>query len=152
MFSFITFVLAMVSIHSEIVNKRPFHSQFIREFSKGPLACSLVGSSVTMSLYRPRVIDSVGFLVVSLTPLAPSVIPPFQSNPQDLLQFGGGSLHQFLSVSLMTFILGFRLQVQQNIINSIRGVLSLMAWVSSCAKHWLVIPSISPPFLPLHIL
>jgi hypothetical protein len=38
--------------------------------------CSLVGGSVSMSLYGPRLVDSVGFLVVSLTPLTPSILPP----------------------------------------------------------------------------
>ena len=40
-------------------------------------ACSLLGSSISVSLYGPRL---VGFLV-SLSPLAPSILPP--TPPQD---------------------------------------------------------------------
>jgi hypothetical protein len=76
MFSFITVALMMVSLHSTTVTKIPFHCKFIREISKGLLAFSLVGSSVAMSLYGSRLIDSVGFLVVSLTPLPPSILSP----------------------------------------------------------------------------
>lgn len=39
-------------------------------------SCCLVGSSVSMSPHKPRLVDSVDFLVVSLTPLAPSIFPP----------------------------------------------------------------------------
>ena len=35
---------------------------------------SLVGGSVYMSSHKPRLVDSVGLLVVSLTPPAPSVL------------------------------------------------------------------------------
>lgn len=38
--------------------------------------CSLVGSSLPVNLYEPRFIDSVGFLVVSLTPLSPPILLP----------------------------------------------------------------------------
>ena len=38
-------------------------------------AGSLVGGSVSVSPYGPRLVDSVGFLVVSLTPLAPTILP-----------------------------------------------------------------------------
>lgn len=37
-------------------------------------ACSLVGGLVSVSLYVPRLVDSVGFLVVSLTSMALSVL------------------------------------------------------------------------------
>lgn len=36
-------------------------------------ACSLVGGSVSVSLYELRLVDSVGFLMVSLTPLVPII-------------------------------------------------------------------------------
>jgi hypothetical protein len=42
----------------------------------GPfLACSLVGNSVSLSPCGLRLIDSVGFLVMLLIPLAPSIRP-----------------------------------------------------------------------------
>ena len=37
---------------------------------------SLVGGSASVSPYEPRLVDSVGLLVVSLTPLAPMILPP----------------------------------------------------------------------------
>ena len=43
--------------------------------------CSLVGGSVSVSPYGPRLVDSVGFLVVSLTILSPTILPP--PLPQD---------------------------------------------------------------------
>ena len=39
-------------------------------------ACPLVGDSVSVSPYRPRLVDIVGLLVVSLTPQAPSILSP----------------------------------------------------------------------------
>ena len=47
---------------------------------------SLVVGSVSVSPYEPRLVDSVGFLVVSLTPLAPTILPP--SLQQDSLNTG----------------------------------------------------------------
>ena len=47
-----------------------------------------------MSLYEPRLVDSVVFLVVSLITLTPSILPP--SLPHHLM-FGYGYLHQFQS-------------------------------------------------------
>jgi hypothetical protein len=44
-------------------------------------ACSLVGSSLSLSPYCPRFTDSVGPLVVSLTPVAPTILP--SPSPQD---------------------------------------------------------------------
>jgi hypothetical protein len=67
----------------------------------GPfLACSLVGGSVSVSSHRPRVVASVGPLVVFLTPLASSILSP--TLPQDFLRcsmFGCGSLHLFWSAA-----------------------------------------------------
>ena len=37
--------------------------------------CSLVGTPVSMSPHGPRLVNSVSFLVVSLTSLAPSILP-----------------------------------------------------------------------------
>jgi len=39
-------------------------------------ACSLVGGLVSVSPYGPRLVDSVGFLAMSLIPLALSNLPP----------------------------------------------------------------------------
>jgi hypothetical protein len=48
-------------------------------------ACSLIGGSVSVSSYGPRLVDSVGLLVVPLTPLAPEIFPPlFHMIPQAL--------------------------------------------------------------------
>ena len=51
-------------------------------------ACSLVGSSISMSHFVPRLVDPVGFLVVSLMPLAPLIFPPYlpqySSSPPDV--------------------------------------------------------------------
>ena len=56
---------------------------------------------VVQSLWAPlgpRLVDSVGFLVVSLTPLAPSS-PSSARFPGLCLMFGCGSLHLFPSVA-----------------------------------------------------
>ena len=45
----------------------------VRGLGSAP-ACSLLGGSVSMSPHRPRVVDSVGLFMVSLTPLACSVL------------------------------------------------------------------------------
>lgn len=37
---------------------------------------ALVGRSVSVSSYALRLVDSMGFLVVSLTPLAPTILSP----------------------------------------------------------------------------
>ena len=39
-------------------------------------AGSLVGGSVSMSHYGLRLVDSVGFLMMSLTHMAPTILPP----------------------------------------------------------------------------
>ena len=39
-------------------------------------AGSLVVSSISVNPYEPRLVGSVGFLVVPLTPLDPKVLPP----------------------------------------------------------------------------
>lgn len=45
-------------------------------------ACSLVGSSVSRSPYGSRSVDSVGFLVMSLSSLAPPILLPLlQDSP-----------------------------------------------------------------------
>lgn len=51
---------------------------------------------------------------------------------------------------MMTFMLGSHLQIQFNIISSIRSWIPLMAWVST--SHQLVLPSSSTSSPTLHIL
>ena len=48
-------------------------------------------------------------------------------------------------------MLGSCLQAQQSIINSIRGWLSHMEWVSSWGSHWLAIPSVCYIFIPANL-
>ena len=43
----------------------------------------LVVNSFSVSSYEPRLVDSVGFLVITLAQLAPTILPP--SLPQDSL-------------------------------------------------------------------
>ena len=63
-------------------------------------ACSLVGSLVSVSFHGFRVVDSVDYLVMSLTSLAPSILPPlFPRFPKVHLMFCCGYLHQFASVT-----------------------------------------------------
>jgi len=76
---------------------------------------SLVGGSVSLSLYAPKLVDSVDFLVISLTCLAPSILSP--SLPQDYpdsTECLGLCIcfHQLLGkISQMTVMLGYFLQV-----------------------------------------
>lgn len=64
-------------------------------------ACFLVGGSVSVSPYVPRLVDSAGFLMVPLTLLAPSIFPfPSSSGFLKLcLMFDCGSVHLFPSVT-----------------------------------------------------
>ena len=61
---------------------------------------SLVVSSVSVSPYEPRLADSLSFLVVSLTPLALTILSPHSSAgfPKLQLMFGCGS-HLFPPVA-----------------------------------------------------
>lgn len=63
-----------------------------------PYVCSLVGRSVSVSHYGLRVIGSVGFLVVSLVPLASSILLPHSSTgvPSSLAMGLYISFHQLL--------------------------------------------------------
>ena len=58
-------------------------------------ACSLVGGSVSVSLYEPRLVASVGFLIVCLTPLASYILFLPLSQDSKLCLFWCGSLHLF---------------------------------------------------------
>jgi hypothetical protein len=61
-------------------------------------APSLVGGSVSVNPHGSRLVDSVGLLVVLLTPLVPSIVPrPHSSTrlPEFHLMFGCRSLHLF---------------------------------------------------------
>jgi hypothetical protein len=49
--------------------------------SSPPPSCSLVGGSVSVSLHEPRLVDSVGLLVMCFTSPAHSVLSP--TLPQD---------------------------------------------------------------------
>jgi hypothetical protein len=44
----------------------------------GPVyACSLVGGSISTDPHIPMLVSSIGILLVSLTPLAPSTLTPY---------------------------------------------------------------------------
>jgi hypothetical protein len=63
-------------------------------------ACYLVGGPGSVSPYDPRLVDFVGLLVVSLTPLAPSIqFPILLQDSLNCLMFGCGSLHLAPSVA-----------------------------------------------------
>lgn len=67
-------------LHYESHMKTLLQKYYIRvEFLSLSHSCSLVGSSVFMSHYGPN--DYVGFLVIFLTPLGPSILLPCL--PQD---------------------------------------------------------------------
>lgn len=81
-----------------------------------------LNSSVSVS--EPRLVDHVGFLMVSLTPpLPPTILPPPTSStgfPQLCLMFdywsASGSTKLLDEVSRMMIVLGSSLQIQQSII------------------------------------
>ena len=60
-------------------------------------ACSLVGSLVSVGPYGPRLVDYVGFLVMSLTSLALSILLSHCSI--EFPKLCHGSLHLFPSVA-----------------------------------------------------
>jgi hypothetical protein len=62
-------------------------------------ACSLVGGSDSVSPCGPGLVDSVGFLFLYLTSLAPAnhSSPSSSGFPKLCLVFGCGSLHLFLT-------------------------------------------------------
>ena len=74
--------------------KTKLHNCYICAEGLGPShAYSLVCGSVSVNPYGPRLVDSVGFLVVSLTPHAPTILfspssagPP-QASPNAWLWF-----------------------------------------------------------------
>jgi hypothetical protein len=51
--------------------KTKLHRAWVR-----PMLCSLVGGSVSVSPYGSRLVDSVGFLVISLTYLTSTILSP----------------------------------------------------------------------------
>lgn len=57
--------------------------------------CSLVSDLVAVSPHGPRLVDAVGFLVVSLNPLPPSILPSSTCLPDLHLMFGCETLHLF---------------------------------------------------------
>jgi hypothetical protein len=66
-------------------------------------ACSLVGSSVSVSPYGPKLVDSLCFLMVSLAPLAPTILHPLILQHAAFLKlclmFGYRFLYLFPSVA-----------------------------------------------------
>ena len=104
-----------------------------------------------MSPYEPRLVDSVGFPVVLLTPLAPTTL----SSP--LLQ---NSLHLFLSAAVFDdswgrpqFVCFWAIHLLgPGPADSVKGGLPHMVWVSNWTSYWLATPTISAPPLPQHIL
>jgi hypothetical protein len=66
-----------------------------------PHACFLVGGSVFVSPHDPRSVDSVGLLVVFLTPLVPSIFysSTRPHSPQLCLLFSCGFQYLFPSVA-----------------------------------------------------
>ena len=108
----------------------------------GSCACSLVAGSVSVDPYGPRLVDFVGFFCGVLDLSGSSILPLPSSMrfPELWLMFSSGSLLLFPSaaeVSQMTVMPGSCLQVQQSVINSVRGGLSPMRWVSNLASHCL---------------
>ena len=135
------------------------HICYICAEGLGPApACSLVGGSGSVSPHGPRLLDPLGLLVVSLTSLAPSILPLFlpQDSLSSILCLTVGLCICFYELldetSPKTVMLGSCLQVWQSITNNVRGWFFLIGWVSSWDSHWLAIPSISAPSLYLCIL
>lgn len=60
-----------------------------------PRAGFVIATSVSMSTHEPCLVDSVGWVLVSLAPLAPTVLPSLSSVGFSKLHlmFGSGSLH-----------------------------------------------------------
>ena len=71
---------------------------------------SLIGSSVSVSLYGPRLVESLCFLAVSLTLLAFSIFLLFFLRiPQCFLSEPSGFLQLLGEASMIAIMLGFRL-------------------------------------------
>ena len=101
-------------------------------------ACSLVGSSVSGNPHWPRLVGPLGFLMVSLTLLAPSTLSFHLPSSPKILRAQHDvwlwvSAPVFISCwvkPLRTQLSSLSLQVRQNIMNSVRGGLSL-SWHGS---------------------
>jgi hypothetical protein len=61
--------------------------------------CYLVGGSVSVSPHGPRLVDSIGLLVVSMTPSADLILPLFHKTPRGQPNVGCRSLHLFPSAA-----------------------------------------------------
>lgn len=96
------------------------------------------------NLYGPRQVYSMGFLMVlDLPDSYNSFSPSWKGISKFHLMFGCGVLHEFPS-------LGFCLQIQQNIISSVRKG-SLSRHVSQGGtSHWLAPPSFLHHLYPEH--
>lgn len=93
-----------------------------------------VGCSVSVNSHGPRIVDSVGPLVVSLTPPSSSILPLFLltdsvTSARWLAVWLCLYLHQLLVKK--TVMLGSCRKAQQNIITSVRSWLFPMGWISS---------------------
>jgi hypothetical protein len=138
--------------------KTQLHNCYICAEGLGPFhACSLISSSVSVSRYGPRLVGSVCFLVVSLTPLAPSILLPlFHRLPQTPHNVW---LWVSASVSFSFWVKPLRWQLCWAPVckytedhEECQGGLSLMAWVSRWTSQWLARPSNSAPSLtPTHL-
>ena len=119
--------------------------------------CSLFGSSVSAGPCWLTLIDSMfscGVLDFSGSSNSPPLLPQDDPSSDQCLVVGPCiCFHQLLGEAPQVIVrLGSCLQVQQSIINNIRGRVPLKAWVSSWTSHGLALPSNSAPSLPLHIL
>lgn len=100
--------------------------------------------------------NSVGFFVVSLTPLT-QFFSSYTRFSKLHLMFAYRSLHLFSLAAWWShsndWYADLLLSVGiTDITNSVRNGLSLMAQISSWASYWLLIPSLSAPSWSLHLL
>ena len=129
----------------------------VRDLCPAPV-CSLVGGTISVRPHGPRLVDSVGFLVVSL-PAPPGsfvslALPQVFLGSARGLPVGLCICHRLLlgEASQETVMLGSCLQAEQSIINSVRAWLSHMGWVSSWGSHWLADSSVCDSSLfPKHL-
>jgi len=113
--------------------------------------CSLVGVSDLLSSRGLRLVDSMGLVVVSLTPLTYSLLSPTPPRtPKLSLMLGCGSLH----VSIHCWMKPLRGQLCwapvcrhiESAINSVRGWLSPTGWVSlGAVTGWPFLQSLLHP-------
>lgn len=137
--------------------KTKLHIFYICVEDLGPFhTCSPVGSSVSMSLYGFRLVDSKRIFCCVL---APSGSFNSFSLPQHKISQAplNAQLWVSASVSISFWVKPLRWQLGYDpvfkysilLINSVRGGLPLLAWVSSWAYYWLDLSSkLAPCFNP----